>query len=215
MRFAAGGVAALLLVSCVPPGSAPLKNGFAPSHRASGATCTISCIQHVVVVIQENRSLDNLFGDPRGHVPGLRRHTTGIANCPSILVNPNIKLAAVKLEYPKDVNHSWASSLKSFDQGKMDGFCYDAFYYDPPSLPYAYVPDTPDEAGPYWQMASQYVIADQMFPTEFGASFTSHLMLVAGNDDLTAGNDALVDPGPSCRRLRGLRNAPSSARSSS
>ena len=37
---------------------------------------------------------------------------------------------------------------------------------------------------PYWQMAQRYVLADEMFPTEFGGSFTAHLTLVAGTDDI-------------------------------
>ncbi len=184
----------LALAGCEAAGvhaEAPL----APARAARPAKCdrTIKCIKHIVIVIQENRSLDNIFGDPTGHLQGLRRHTSGIANCPSILEKPHIALQPVKLEYPHDINHSWGSSLKSFDGGKMDGYCYDAFYYDPPALPYAYVPDTPNEAGPYWEMAQQYVVADEMFPTEFGASFTGHLTLIAGNDDLVPGNNALVD----------------------
>jgi phospholipase C len=42
-----------------------------------------------------------------------------------------------------------------------------------------------DEAGPYWALALQYVPADRMFPTEFGASFASHLNLIAANTELT------------------------------
>jgi phospholipase C len=187
--------AALALAGCEASGGGATQARLVPARGARPATCdrTIKCIKHVVVIIQENRSLDDIFGDPSAHLAGLERHTTGIANCPSILEEPKIALQPVKLENPHDVNHSWASSLKSFDGGKMDGFCYDAFYYDSPSLPYAYVPDTPDEAGPYWDMAKKYVVADQMFPTEFGASFTGHLTLIAGNDDLVGGNNALVD----------------------
>jgi len=37
---------------------------------------------------------------------------------------------------------------------------------------------------PYWDIAQQYVLADKMFSTEWGGSFTGHLMLVAGNDDI-------------------------------
>ena len=33
-------------------------------------------------------------------------------------------------------------------------------------------------------MAQQYVLADHMFPTEFGGSFTGHLTLIAGTDNL-------------------------------
>ena len=37
---------------------------------------------------------------------------------------------------------------------------------------------------PYWDIARQYVLADKMFPTEWGGSFTGHLTLVAGTDDI-------------------------------
>jgi phospholipase C len=42
---------------------------------------------------------------------------------------------------------------------------------------------------PYWDMANQYVLADEMFPTEFGGSFTAHLTLVAGTDNLNDNDD--------------------------
>ncbi len=41
-------------------------------------------------------------------------------------------------------------------------------------------------------MAKQYVLADEMFPTEFGPSFTAHVTLVAGTDNLSR-VDALAD----------------------
>ena len=34
-------------------------------------------------------------------------------------------------------------------------------------------------------MAEQYVLADEMFPTEFGGGFTGHPTLVAGTNELT------------------------------
>ena len=42
-------------------------------------------------------------------------------------------------------------------------------------------------------MAEQYVLADHMFPTEFGPSFTAHLNLIGGNTELVAGKLAEVD----------------------
>jgi phospholipase C len=42
-------------------------------------------------------------------------------------------------------------------------------------------------------MAEQYVLADAMFPTEFGGSFTAHLTLVAGTDDIELPGEAEVD----------------------
>src|SRR5262249_4032931 len=37
---------------------------------------------------------------------------------------------------------------------------------------------------PYWTIAKRYVLADHMFPTMFGPSFTGHLTLIAGTADL-------------------------------
>ena len=52
-----------------------------------------------------------------------------------------------------------------------------------PDSPYTYVPNGApkyvQEAGPYWNMARQYVLADHFFPTDFGPSFTAHQNLVA------------------------------------
>jgi phospholipase C len=45
---------------------------------------------------------------------------------------------------------------------------------------------------PYWTMAHQYVLADHMFPTEFGGSYTAHFDLIAGTDNLRP-DLALVD----------------------
>ena len=42
-------------------------------------------------------------------------------------------------------------------------------------------------------MAKRYVLSDAMFPTEFGGSFTGHLTLVAGTDDIELPNKAEVD----------------------
>jgi len=42
----------------------------------------------------------------------------------------------------------------------------------PRDYAYAYVPRA--ESAPYWAMAEQFVLADHMFPTEFGPSFTAH-----------------------------------------
>ena len=80
-----------------------------------------------------------------------------------------------------DLGHDWQASQISWNDGKMDGFSkfccaggpYPAYTYVDRSL-----------IGPYWSMAQQYVLADEMFPTEWGGSFTGHLTLVAGTDNL-------------------------------
>ena len=80
-----------------------------------------------------------------------------------------------------DIGHDWQSSQVSWDNGKMDGFskfcCRGA-----PYPAYAYVKRSLIK--PYWYLAQHYVLADEMFPTEWGGSFTGHLTLVAGTDDI-------------------------------
>jgi phospholipase C len=83
----------------------------------------------------------------------------------------------------------------------MDGYgqnhFVDAATYPVGKYAYAYV----DRAQllPYWSMARQYVLADHMFTTMYGQSFTAHLDLIAGTanigKDLAEADVPSVTPG--------------------
>jgi phospholipase C len=129
-------------------------------------------ISHVVVIIQENRSFENFFAG----YPGANAPLQGSAG------GRTVSLHAITFN-GQDIQHDWSASIADWDNGKMDGFYkygmkkkgrYPAYSYVKRSL-----------IRPYWTMAQQYVLADAMFPTEFGGSFTAHLTLVAGTDNLT------------------------------
>jgi phospholipase C len=139
-------------------------------------------IKHVVIVIQENRSFVNLF---RGF-PGADAPTFGYAG------TKKLPLTAVPLEDPNNIENRFYDSLQAWNHGRMNGFDNERFTGGPANFPYAYVPVTAREALPYWTLARRYVLADHMFPTEFGASFTGHLNLIAANTELDAGT-AQVD----------------------
>jgi phospholipase C len=66
--------------------------------------------------------------------------------------------------------------------GKMDGFTHWGRVAELHDAAYAYIDRS--QVAPYWAMAHQYVLADAMFPTEFGPSWTGHVTLVAGRDSL-------------------------------
>jgi phospholipase C len=73
--------------------------------------------------------------------------------------------------------------MVDWDGGKMDGFNLATRHGHPVGRrPYAYLERR--LVAPYWAMARQYVLADRMFPTEFGASFTSHIDLIASTTNL-------------------------------
>ena len=128
-------------------------------------------IDHVVVIIQENRSFENFFAG----YPGANAPMKGAAG------KKTVPLHAITFDGP-NIEHSWRSSVAEWDNGKMDGFYLFGKHYHGDQA-YAYVKRP--LVKPYWSMAQQYVLADAMFPTEFGGSFTGHLTLVAGTDDLT------------------------------
>jgi phospholipase C len=124
--------------------------------------------------------------------PGAVSQNYGLANCVSSGLSGTIKLQPLGLESGEDPNHNWQPSLNAYDGGKMDGFCKNP---DTPGLPpYSYVPsNTINEGKPLWDLAKNYVLADHLFPTQFGESFTAHLTLIAGNDEFVLGQDAVVD----------------------
>jgi phospholipase C len=130
-----------------------------------------SPIRHIVVIVQENRSFDDLFGGPNGF-PGANTASSGImSNGQTVALQP------VGLEAMQDILHShvnfereYAGGKLYFDQGSPSG--------QPASYPYAYVPYS--ETQPYWALASQYVLADEMFQSNNGPSFPAHQYLIAG-----------------------------------
>ncbi len=150
----------------LPPGPGPTDGGSLGKH-----------IHHVVVIIQENRSFENFFSS----YPGADAPSYGYAIIKG--VRKKIALRAITFQGP-DLRHDWYSSMHDWDNGKMDGF--DDFGtknpHNGPNPAYTHVESK--LIAPYWTMAQQYVLADHMFPTEFGGSFTGHLTLIAGMDNL-------------------------------
>jgi phospholipase C len=130
-------------------------------------------IQHVVLVIQENRSFDDFFAT----FPGADGTTEGKTSS-----GQTVQLQEVDLEEPCDFGHSRKGFLRDYDRGKMDGFDLEGGSVHCPGKaglhPYQYV--NPSQIGPYWEIADQYVLADHIFQTQGSGSFTAHQDLIAG-----------------------------------
>jgi phospholipase C len=140
--------------------------------RAPAASLPLrTYVDHVVIVIQENRSFDNFFAG----WPGADAATFGYASNGS-----KISLRRITFAGP-DISHAWPDAITAWDNGKMDGFDRENSG-TAGAYPYSYV--DPALIAPYREMAHEYVLADRMFPTEFGASFTAHLDLIAGTTNL-------------------------------
>jgi phospholipase C len=142
--------------------------------RASGSGSS-SPIQHIVVIVQENRSFDNLFAT----FPNADGTTHGLMQTPS--GDMYVALKPVDLPSACDLSHTYRKYLSDDDGGRMDGFSSEGgngTCRDKTIAPYVYV--RPEQVAPYWEMAKQYVLADQTFQTQGSGSFTAHQDLIAG-----------------------------------
>ena len=126
-----------------------------------------------MILVQENRSFDNLFAT----FPGADGATSGQNS-----LGQTIPLQPSDLVAKCDLGHSRQGYVRDYDRGKMDGFNLEGGTgtcgKKAGVLPYEYV--YPNQIGPYWDLASQYVLADQMFQTQGSGSFTAHQDLIAG-----------------------------------
>lgn len=136
-----------------------------------GPTAEAAKIKHVVIILQENRTVDNLFNG----FPNADTVTSGMSNDKSVSLQP------VTLEQGSGLDNSHAGWWKDWDNGSMDGFAHPAPGYPNPSLAYGYVPRS--ETGAYWTLAQEYTFGDHMFQPNSGPSFPSHQYLIAGQSD--------------------------------
>jgi phospholipase C len=181
--------------------------------RAPGESAT-SPIQHVVVVIQENRSFDNFFAT----FPGADGTKTGRAAAmpsaiaqackadgqPVITKPTSIPLTKVTLTgkgfkndfgADQDLVHVHSGFEIERDHDNMDGFDLVGNNPDgsgPPVCTYPYQYVDPAQIKPYWDIAQQYVLADHTFQSQGSGSFTAHQDLIAGGTQIS-NNEALID----------------------
>ena len=136
-------------------------------------------IKHVVIIVQENRSFENLFAG----FPGADAPMSGY-------MHDGTKVALQPIGWKmQDPGHSYDDSVMEYDNGKMDRFDLDPIPTGTGSttpmgaLAYSYL--SRNSVKPYWAMAKRYVLADRMFPSIHGGSYTGHLTLIAGMASLS------------------------------
>ena len=132
-------------------------------------------IQHIVFIVQENRTVDDLFNG----FPGADTVTSGKNS-----KGGTVDLKPVPLEAPYDPRHHHADFETDFNRGAMNGFDQEVIqpnpgHTAPPDAAYGFVPHA--ESAPYFRLASQFAFADRMFQTNQGPSFPAHQYLISGS----------------------------------
>src|ERR1700722_14314759 len=149
-----GGVVALALAATVTPAPASPARPIRARMLTRFAT---SPIQHVIFIVQENRSFNDLF---LGY-GGAATQSYGYDH-----TGNKITLTKVGLTSRYDIYHGFGEAVADIDYTNgeaMDGFDLQACQSPtgqqcPPDLGYSYVPRV--QVKPYWDMAEQYVLAD-------------------------------------------------------
>ncbi|HEY3676549.1 MAG TPA: alkaline phosphatase family protein [Candidatus Tumulicola sp.] len=185
--------------STMPTGSQdPASIGIAERPGAS-----TSKIQHVIIMIQENRSFNDFFAT----FPGATGATSGYYLEPEgkTYKKTPITLTEGNLVAP-DFNHDSHAYNLACDGEEyqyppkscgMDGFNLEGTDGNNPSgtEPYQYA--SPSSIAPYWSMAKNYGLADHMFQTQGSGSFTAHQDLVHG-DTFYPDSNCPTGQGPTC-----------------
>ena len=146
-----------------------------PAARALGETGARK-IAHVVYVVQENRSFDDMF---QGY-PGADTASTGKNS-----KGETIALQPISLKTAYDMDHSAHGMFAACNgtgklpgtQCRMNGFNRERPSGGPVNGQYAYVPHS--ESKPYFAMAHEFVLADRMFASQLDESFVAHQYIIA------------------------------------
>jgi phospholipase C len=141
-----------------------------------------SPIRHVVIIVQENRTPDNLFQG----LPGADIAASGLNSH-----GQRVPLRPIELQSKIDLDHTHRGFEREYDGGKMDGFDRErggcTGTCPPPQLrAYSYVRS--EDVAPYFTMARRFTFGDRMFQSNEGPSFPAHQYLISGTSTTHTGS---------------------------
>ena len=171
-------------------------------------------IEHVIIIMQENRSFDSYFGTFLG-AEGIPMSDGQPTVC---VPDPKTGNCVAPFHDPADVNgggpHGASNAVADIDGGKMDGFIAEAEKAArgcvDPTNPACTNSSTPDVMGyhdareipNYWAYAKEFVLQDHMFEPNASWSLPEHLFQVSEwsafcpqRDEPSACVNALQNPG--------------------
>ncbi|MCL4529333.1 MAG: phospholipase [Chloroflexi bacterium] len=189
IRILSGMLIVAFLAGC--SSSAPNTQGLA---AASSGLQGIHKIQHIIIIMQENRSFDSYFGTYPG-ADGIPMKNGVPTVCSP---DPVTKQCIKPFHDPSVINqgggHGVGAAIADIDGGKMDGFvasqriavqnhCADK--QDPNCV--QLISSTPDVMGyhdareipNYWSYAENFVLQDRMFEPNASWSLPEHLFMVS------------------------------------
>lgn len=178
------------LVGSLLPGCGG-KSGMTGVTGGSSNCGKITDIDHVVILIQENRSFDHYFGSYKG-VRGFadqsaafnQPYPPNMSSAPAgVLLPYHLDTTTNNAACTHDITHDWVPQHQSWDNGAMDGFvtsrlainANDAIltmgYYTRADLPY------------YYAVADAFTLCDNYFCSVIGPTDPNRLYTMAASLD--------------------------------
>lgn len=177
--------------------------GCNSSNAIPNQTAPQNSIKHVIIMLQENRSFNNIFAG----FPGAETAMSGPCEPSRWCKSGTIKLKPVTLETTghlglgTDIDHSHNGFEIECDFDTASSACrndgFDKIRYGesgdgPPAKTYPYAFVERSETKAYWDFASRYALADHMFFTDTASSFIAHQMILSGTVALNS-HESLTD----------------------
>jgi len=175
---------------------------------ASAGSASLSDIEHVVILMQENRSFDHYFGtlsgvrgfsDPdalrgvfgqSGYQPGRGPSLAGYLEPFRLSSDPPLRDG----QTTNDISHTWAAQHDSWNGGAMDKFvathvAVDGAAHGPVTMGYYTRADLPF----YYALADAFTVCDAYYSSVLGPTDPNRLMSMSGTIDPagTAGGPVL------------------------
>ena len=184
----AAGFAGSLFPGCGGHAGLPMNPG---TGTGSSACAKVTDIDHVVILIQENRSFDHYFGSYRG-VRGFSEQSAAFqqpypgntSNAPAGVLLPfHMDTSQVNAACTHDITHDWVPQHQSWNNGAMNGFvtsrvavnANDAVlsmgYYTRADLPY------------YYAVADAFTLCDNYFCSVIGPTDPNRIYSMAASID--------------------------------
>jgi phospholipase C len=151
-------------VSPSPSSSPGVVGTGAPEPFDAAALETAFPIKHVVFLIKENRTFDNLFGT----FPDANGVSVGMDEGRS---RPLVRGTDGRL--PGDIPHCYPCAIAAWNDGAMDGFVQGE------NGEYAYTQLHRNQLPNYWHWAERFALFDNFFASAHGPSFPNHLYSIA------------------------------------
>jgi phospholipase C len=191
LMASAGGI--VLASFALPPSLRKILDGRPASML--GATPPISDIQHVVVLMQENRSFDHYFGTMPGvrgfadpTVSRKRFYQDDPSNPDKYLLPFHADTLSTSAQALPSNSHSWGPQHDSWNNGKMDSFVTAHLAADGVAGQYTMAYFERDDIPFHWALADAFTICDGYHCSVLGPTWPNRLYLMTGQIDPTGAN---------------------------